>query len=84
MHRTQTYPAKLSPSVHTRLSAFLEQQRLLYNAALEERSGAYQAADRPATTLVGRQERGQESSEAQAHTGEGVAAGAGTGAGPTA
>ena len=44
MHRTQTYTAKLSPATHTRLHAFFEQQRLLYNAALEERISAYQKA----------------------------------------
>lgn len=44
MHRTYTYPAKLNPAVHTRLTAFFEQQRLLYNAALEERVGAYRKA----------------------------------------
>lgn len=46
MHRTQTYTAKVSSSVHARLVAFLEQQRLLYNAALEERIGAYRKAGR--------------------------------------
>ena len=44
IHRTLTSTAKLSPSVHTRLSAFLEQQRLVSNAALEERIGAYRQA----------------------------------------
>lgn len=44
MHRTATYTAQLSPAVHERLAAFLEQQRLLYNAALEERIGAYRQA----------------------------------------
>ena len=44
MHRTHTYTAKLSPAVHARLTAFLEQQRLLYNAALEERISAYRKA----------------------------------------
>ena len=44
MHRTLTSTAKLSPSVHTRLSAFLEQPRLVSNAALEERIGAYRQA----------------------------------------
>lgn len=44
MHRTQTYTAKLSPAVHERLTVFMEQQRLLYNAALEERIGAYRKA----------------------------------------
>ena len=44
MHRTYTYTAKLSAAVHARLAAFLEQQRLLYNAALEERIGAYRKA----------------------------------------
>ena len=39
MHRTQAYTVKLSRAVHERLAAFLEQQRLLYNAALEERIG---------------------------------------------
>ena len=43
-YRTHPYTAKLSPTVHERLSAFLEQQRLLYNAALEERIGAYKKA----------------------------------------
>ncbi len=43
-HRTHTYTAKLSPAVHNRLTTFLEQQRLLYNAALEERIGAYRKA----------------------------------------
>ncbi len=40
-HRTRTYTAKLSASTHKRLESFLEQQRHLYNAALEERIGAY-------------------------------------------
>ena len=44
MHRTSTYTAKLSSVVHDRLSTFLEQQRQLSNAALEERLGAYQQA----------------------------------------
>ena len=44
MYRTYTYTAKLRAAVHTRLTAFLEQQRLLYNAALEERIGAYRKA----------------------------------------
>lgn len=44
MHRPQTYTAKRGPSVHTRRSAFLEQQRFLDNAALAERRGAYQKA----------------------------------------
>lgn len=44
MHRTQTYTAQLRPATHTRLHAFFEQQRFLYNAALEERIGAYRKA----------------------------------------
>ena len=44
MHRTHTYTAKLSTATHTRLSHFLAQQRVLYNAALEERIGAYRKA----------------------------------------
>lgn len=44
MHRTHTYTAKLGSSVHARLTAFFEQQRLLFNAALEERIGAYRKA----------------------------------------
>ena len=44
MHRTQAYTVKLSRAVHERLAAFLEQQRLLYNAALEERIGGYRKA----------------------------------------
>ncbi len=43
-YRTHTYTAKRSPAVHDRLGTFLEQQRLLYNAALEERIGAYRKA----------------------------------------
>ncbi len=43
-YRTHTYTAKLRPAVHDRLSTFLEQQRLRYNAALEERIGAYRKA----------------------------------------
>ena len=44
MHRTYTYTAKLRASTHQRLAVFLEQQRVLYNAALEERIGAYKKA----------------------------------------
>ncbi len=33
MYRTYTYTAKLRAAVHTRLTAFLEQQRSLYKAA---------------------------------------------------
>ena len=44
MYRTYTYTAKLRAAVHMRLTAFLEQQRLLYNAALEERIDAYRYA----------------------------------------
>ncbi len=43
-YRTATHTARLSAAVHERLNTFLEQQRLLYNAALEERIGAYRKA----------------------------------------
>ncbi len=39
-YKTHTYTAKLSPAVHERLTTFLEPQRLLYHAGLEERLGA--------------------------------------------
>ena len=44
MHRTHVSTAKLSAETQRRLSTFLEQQRLLYKAALEERIGAYRKA----------------------------------------
>lgn len=44
MHRTHTDTAKLSTATHTRLRHFLAQQQVLYNAALEERIGAYRQA----------------------------------------
>ena len=40
--RTLTYTAKCSRSTHTGLHVFLEQQRLLWNAGLEQRKTAYQ------------------------------------------
>ena len=40
-HRPLTFTTKVSNPTHTRLAAFLEQQRLLYSAALEERMGCY-------------------------------------------
>ena len=39
--RTQTFKAKMGGSLHASLDAFLEQQRQLWNAALEERTDAY-------------------------------------------
>ena len=39
--KTLTYPAKCSRSTHACLSAFLEQQRQLWNAGLEQRKAAY-------------------------------------------
>ena len=36
-----TYPAKCSRSTHERLSSFLEQQRQLWNAGLQQRKAAY-------------------------------------------
>ena len=40
--RTYTYKAGLSSQSHKRLDEFLEQQRILYNAALQERIDCYQ------------------------------------------
>ena len=40
--RTLRFPAKLNPSTHHALNGFLVAQRHLWNAALEERIGAYQ------------------------------------------
>ena len=39
--KTLTYPAKCSRSTHAGLSVFLEQQRQLWNASLEQRKAAY-------------------------------------------
>ena len=39
--KTETYTAKLSKTTHCNLSAFLEQQRQLWNALLEQRIDAY-------------------------------------------
>lgn len=44
--RTYTYRAQLSRASHTSLNEFLEQQRLLYNAALQERIDCYQKTGR--------------------------------------
>ena len=49
MHKTFSYTARVNSSCHVRLGDFLEQQRLLYNAALEERIGAYQKARKSAS-----------------------------------
>ena len=40
--RTFSYAVKLSASMHKNLDRFLEQQRILYNAALQERIDCYQ------------------------------------------
>jgi len=42
--RTYTFTGKLSPRVHRNLDAFLSQQRVLWNAALEERISAWEKA----------------------------------------
>ena len=42
MIRTYSYTASLSAQVHKQLAVFLEQQRQLYNGALQERIEAYQ------------------------------------------
>ena len=39
--RTYSYKAKLSSGTHERISEFLEQQRQLYNVALQERIDCY-------------------------------------------
>ena len=52
MPRTLTDTATLSPSVHTRLRAFLERQRLLSDTALAERMAD---ADRPGAPRVDRE-----------------------------
>ena len=44
--RTYTYQAKLSRASHVNLQDFLEQQRLLYNGALQERIDCYQKTGR--------------------------------------
>ena len=44
--RTLRFPAKLNSSTHRALNAFLTAQRHLWNAALEERIGAYQKCDK--------------------------------------
>ena len=42
MNRIYTYKAKLSPTTHRNLIAFLRQQKQLWNAALEERQKAWE------------------------------------------
>ncbi len=44
--RTYTYQAKLSRASHAHLQEFLEQQRLLYNGALQERIDCYRKTGR--------------------------------------
>ncbi len=44
--RTYTYRAQLSRASHMRLNEFLEQQRLLYNGALQERIDCYRKTGR--------------------------------------
>ena len=49
--KTLTYTAKLSRPTHIRLSAFLRQQKDLWNAALQERIEAYQKAGKSITAF---------------------------------
>ena len=47
--RTYTYRVKLSRQSHSNLNYFLEQQRQLYNGALQERIGCYEKTGRTIT-----------------------------------
>ncbi len=49
--RTYTYQAKLSRTSHANLQDFLEQQRLLYNGALQERIDCYRKTSRTLTAF---------------------------------